>query len=131
LFKIPEDNDVLTLPRLPGTDQKNIRKGETEMPLVTIMPSGKTRDAESGTRILDILIEAGENIGHKCEGKASCGTCHIFVTEGRKTLSKTERLENERLDAVVGVGSKSRLACQAKLGAENVTVELLGFASGL
>ncbi len=58
------------------------------MPIVTIMPSGKTKEAESGTRILDILVEAGENIGHKCDGKASCGTCHIFVNEGRKTLSK-------------------------------------------
>ncbi len=100
------------------------------MPIVTIMPSGKTKEAESGTRILDILVEAGENIGHKCGGKASCGTCHIFVNEGRKTLSKAERPENERLDAVVGVGSKSRLACQARLGAENVTIEILGFSSG-
>jgi len=100
------------------------------MPIVTIIPSGKTLEAESGTRILDILIQAGDNIGHKCDGNASCGTCHIFINEGRKTLSKTERLENERLDAVVGVGSKSRLACQAKLGSENITVELLGFSSG-
>jgi 2Fe-2S ferredoxin len=100
------------------------------MPIVTIIPSGKTLEAESGTRILDILIQAGDNIGHKCDGNASCGTCHIFINEGRKTLSKTERLENERLDAVVGVGSKSRLACQAKLGTENITVELLGFSSG-
>ncbi|EQD43902.1 (2Fe-2S) ferredoxin, partial [mine drainage metagenome] len=94
------------------------------MPIVTIIPSGKTREAESGTRILDILIESGENIGHKCDGKASCGTCHIFCPRRAKALSKTERLENERLDAVVGVGSKSRLACQAKIGSENVTVEL-------
>jgi 2Fe-2S ferredoxin len=100
------------------------------MPIVTIIPSGKTLEAESGTRILDILIQSGDNIGHKCDGNASCGTCHIFINEGRKTLSKTERLENERLDAVVGVGSKSRLACQAKLGTENITVELLGFSSG-
>jgi 2Fe-2S ferredoxin len=62
---------------------------------------------------------------HKCEGKAECGSCHIFVVEGRKTLSKTQRAENERLDAIVGVSSNSRLACQAKLGSENVTVELL------
>jgi 2Fe-2S ferredoxin len=74
------------------------------MPIVTIIPSGKTLEAESGTRILDILIQAGDNIGHKCDGNASCGTCHIFINEGRKTLSKTERLENERLDAVVGGG---------------------------
>jgi ferredoxin, 2Fe-2S len=40
-------------------------------------------------------------------------------------LSKIQRSENERLDAIVGVSSQSRLACQAKLGNEDVTVELL------
>jgi 2Fe-2S ferredoxin len=39
--------------------------------------------------------------------------------------------ENARLDTIVGVGSKSRLACQALLGSDDVTVELLGFGSGL
>ncbi len=55
---------------------------------------------------------------------------HVFVHDGRKTLSKIQREENERLDQIVGVGSKSRLACQARLGTEDVTVEILGFNSG-
>ena len=39
-------------------------------------------------------------------------------------------VENAKLDTLVGVGSKSRLACQAVLGEEPVTVELLGALSG-
>lgn len=102
------------------------------MPTVTIKPSGKTVEAETGATLLKVLLAAGEPIMHKCEGQAQCGSCHIFVHEGRKGISKLERAENERLDSIVGVGSKSRLACQAKLlGTENVTVELLGFSSGL
>jgi 2Fe-2S ferredoxin len=77
---------------------------------------------------LTAIRAAGIQLG-KCE-KADCGTCHVFVNEGRKTLSKPQRAENEKLDTVIGVGTKSRLACQAKLGEENVTVELLDFASG-
>ena len=80
------------------------------------------------------LCRVGAEIGilHKCEGQAKCGSCHIFVQEGRKGLSKIAREENEKLDSIVGVGSKSRLACQAKvLGTENITIELLGFGSGL
>ncbi len=100
------------------------------MPTVTIMPSGKTLEVPAGTSLLDAILSSEEGIGHKCGGKASCGTCHIFVTEGRKSLSRVDRVENERLDAVVGVGSKSRLACQARVGEENVTLEILGFASG-
>lgn len=95
------------------------------MPMLTIHPSGKTIPSTEGMSILEALLAAGENIAHKCDAKAECGSCHIFVTAGRKTLSKTQRLENERLDTLVGVSSNSRLACQAKLGSENVTVELL------
>lgn len=101
------------------------------MPVLTLMPSGKTLDAAEGISILQALLDAGEEIAHKCDGNAQCGSCHIFVHDGRKTISKIQREENEKLDSIVGVGSKSRLACQAKIGAENVTIELLGFGSGL
>ncbi len=101
------------------------------MPLLTINPSGKTVQSAEGMSILEALLAAGEKIGSKCGGKADCGACHIFVHDGRKSLSKIQRAENEKLDSIVGVGSKSRLACQAKLGSEDVTVELLGFGSGL
>lgn len=95
------------------------------MPMLTINPSGTTVPSTEGMSILEAVLAAGVKMPHKCEGKAECGSCHIFVVEGRKTLSKTQRAENERLDAIVGVSSNSRLACQAKLGSENVTVELL------
>ena len=100
------------------------------MPMITIHPTGKTVEGTEGSSILMALLAAGEPIAHKCEGKAECGSCHIFVHEGRKGISRIQREENERLDTIVGVGSKSRLACQARLGSENVTVELLGFNSG-
>ena len=101
------------------------------MALLTIMPLGKTMDVSEGMTLLTAILAADESLNHKCEGKAACGTCHVFVQEGRKGLTKIAREENERLDSIVGVGSKSRLACQAKiLGTENIKVELLGFGSG-
>jgi len=102
------------------------------MTTVTIFPSGKTVEAGEGATLLEIILSAGEGINHKCDGKAECGSCHIFVQEGRKGVSKISREENEKLDTIVGVGSKSRLACQTKvLGTENIKVELLGFSSGV
>lgn len=95
------------------------------MPVLTIQPSGKTYQASTGSTILAALLDAGETIAHKCGGEAECGTCHISVLEGRKSLSKIQRLENEMLDATVGVGSKSRLACQAIVGKENLVIEIL------
>ena len=101
------------------------------MPNMTILPLGKTIEAGEGSTILAGLLAAGVSIEPKCGGTAQCASCHVFVHEGRKTLSKIARAENERLDQIVGIGSKSRLACQAKLGTENITVEILGFGSGL
>ena len=103
------------------------------MPVLTIQPSGKTVEAVSGSSILSALLAAGVDIAHKCEGKAECGSCHIFVQEGRKSLSRIQPTENGKLDTIV-VGShrgaelaKSRLACQAILGEEDVTIETLSF----
>jgi ferredoxin, 2Fe-2S len=101
------------------------------MSTVTIMPSGKSIEAAEGMTLLAAVLAADVGISHTCDGNAECGTCHIFVQEGRKGLTKTTKAENERLDAIVGVGSKSRLACQAKVtGTENVKIEILDFASG-
>ncbi|OPY98522.1 ferredoxin [Bradyrhizobium sacchari] len=102
------------------------------MTTLTVMPEGKTIEVTEGTTLLAALLGAEIAILHKCEGQAKCGSCHIFVQEGRKGLSKIAKLENEKLDSIVGVGSKSRLACQATvLGTEDVKIELLGFSSGL
>jgi 2Fe-2S ferredoxin len=97
------------------------------MPLLTILPAGLTVEAAPGTTLLAAIRAAGASILSKCDGKAQCGACHLFVQEGRKSLSKIQRTENDKLDTLVGIGSKSRLACQATLGEEPVTVELLSF----
>ena len=94
------------------------------MPVLTIQPSGKTLLAAAGSSILTALISGGEAIAHKCDGKAECGACHIFVLEGRKSLSRIQPVENAKLDAMVGVGSKSRLACQTIIGEEDVAIEI-------
>lgn len=97
------------------------------MAQLTLQPSGKAVDVVAGTTLLSAILAAGERIHHKCDGKAQCGSCHIFIQEGRKTLPRIQRLENEKLDTLVGVSSKSRLACQTLMGEEPVTIELLGF----
>ena len=101
------------------------------MSLVTIMPSGKSVEAAEGMTLLAVLLAAGEPIQHNCDSKATCGSCHIYVQEGRKGVSKIGKDENAKLDEIVGVSSKSRLACQATvLGTEDIRIELLGFDSG-
>ena len=97
------------------------------MPLVTLKPSGKTIEVAEGSTILDAILGSGEKFTSKCGGQATCGSCHIYVPEGRKSLSKIQRVENDKLDTIVGVATPSRLACQARIGTENITVEILSF----
>lgn len=95
--------------------------------LLTVMPAGTSHEAAPGMTLLEALRRAGV-MTHDCDGATTCAArCHLFVLEGRKSLSKAQRAENERLDTIVGVSSKSRLACQAVLGDEPVTVEILSF----
>jgi ferredoxin, 2Fe-2S len=99
------------------------------MPILTVLPSQQTIEANTGSSLLSTLRSVGALTGTQCDSKCT-GQCHVFVHDGRKTLSKIQRAENEILDTIVGVGSKSRCACQALIGEQDVSVELLGFASG-
>ena len=100
------------------------------MPTITILPEGKNVEATEGSVLLEALLGAGAGLQHRCGGNLRCGTCHIFIHDGRKTVSRIAPEENALLDSTPGVGPKSRMACQVKLGTENVTVEILSFASG-
>jgi 2Fe-2S ferredoxin len=98
---------------------------QTTLTTMTVMPSGKSYQVASGTSLLAALQAAGEPIQSKCGGGAKCESCHVFVTAGRKSLSRIKPAENEKLDGMVGISSNSRLACQALLGTEPITVELI------
>ena len=100
------------------------------MPTLTVLPSGHTVEIATGTTLLAAVSAAGDALKTQCTDTTCSGGCHVFVPVGRKTLSKVQREENAKLDTIVGVGSQSRLACQARVGESDVTVELLGFASG-
>jgi len=98
---------------------------------LTLQPAGLTAEVAAGTNLLQAILAAGGKLVSQCGGDAKCGCCHVFITEGRKGLSKMTPAENAKLDTLIGIGSKSRLACQASItGTEPVTVELLGALSG-
>jgi 2Fe-2S ferredoxin len=101
------------------------------MTTLTIQPQGLTAPIVAGTNLLHAILAVGGKLATKCGEQAKCGGCHLFVTEGRKGLSKIGAVENAKLDSLIGVSGKSRLACQVTLlGTEPVTVELLGALSG-
>jgi 2Fe-2S ferredoxin len=92
---------------------------------VTILPSGRMVRVESGASLLEAALAAGEEIAHPCGGRALCGSCHVIVREGCRSLSKIRREELERLARLDGREVFSRLACQAALGTHDVTIQLI------
>jgi len=99
------------------------------MATITIKPSGKTQEASEGQTMLQVIQAAGFPMTCICDtGKYD--NCHIFLLEGRKGLQKMTKLENERLENMIGVASKSRFACLTVIGTEDATIELLGALSG-
>ncbi|WP_238123405.1 MULTISPECIES: ferredoxin [unclassified Xanthobacter] len=95
---------------------------------IKILPAGKTVEATEGSNLFEVLTAIEPRLADRQKSDKDGSFGHVFIQEGRKGLSKTSREENEKLDAIVGVGSKSRLADMVTvLGTENVTVELLGF----
>ena len=44
--------------------------------------------------MLQAILAVGGQLASKCGGNASCGACHVFVTEGRKGLTRLTPAEN-------------------------------------
>lgn len=99
------------------------RRINSELKL-TILPSGRTVSVSGGTRLLVAIVDAGEKLHDECGGRSQCGTCHVVVRLGWRSLSKIQKNERERLGQIDGANMLSRLACQAVLGRHDVTVEL-------
>ncbi len=93
------------------------------MPIVTFLPSGRKIEVEKGVTLLQAALDHGVEIEHSCGGNLACTTCHVIVRKGGWWLPGPAPDEEDLLDAVVGVQSNSRLACQLRV-TRNITVEI-------
>ena len=100
------------------------------MPIITVLPheslcpTGATIEADSGTTICRALLSVDIEIEHACEMSCACTTCHVIVREGFDSLNESREDEDDLLDMAWGLTPQSRLSCQAKVGSENLTVEI-------
>ncbi len=96
------------------------------MPKVTFQPDGRSAEVRPGTSILDAAEEAGVHLPSNCGGVCACTTCHVWVEDGLASLSEIEEREDDRLQEAAGLSTRSRLGCQAKVGAADVVVRIPG-----
>jgi len=94
------------------------------LPHATLCPQGAEIEAPSGKSICDALLESHIDIEHACEKSCACTTCHVVVRKGYQSLAEAEEKEEDLLDKAWGLEATSRLSCQAKVGAEDLTIEI-------
>lgn len=96
----------------------------TFLPHPEICPQGATIDAQPGTSICDAALNAGIKIEHACEKSCACTTCHVIVRQGFSTLVPAEEQEEDLLDKAWGLEPESRLSCQARVGEQDLVIEI-------
>ena len=96
------------------------------MARVTFLPAGKSAEVARGASLLEAADLAGVDLPSNCGGVCACTTCHVWVERGLDSLSEIEEREDDKLQEAVGLSAHSRLACQAKVGGEDVVVRVPG-----
>lgn len=100
------------------------------MPLVTFLPhekfcpEGLTVEVATGTNILELAHDHHIEMESACGGVKACTTCHCIVRKGFDSLNEADELEEDYLDKAWGLEAQSRLACQAIVGEQDITVEI-------
>ena len=83
-----------------------------------------TVEVKRGLSILDAAEECGARVGHACGGNLACSTCHCYVEQGLESLPEIADKENDIMDKAFDVRPESRLGCQARVGDEDLVVEI-------
>jgi 2Fe-2S ferredoxin len=94
------------------------------LPHEEICPDGAVIEAETGVTICDAALANGIEIEHACEKSCACTTCHVVIREGFDNLDESTELEDDLLDKAWGLEPDSRLSCQAKVGTEDMVIEI-------
>ena len=97
----------------------------TVLPHPDVCPEGAViEDAPLGTSICRVLLDHHIEIEHACELSCACTTCHVVVKQGYSSLEEATDTEEDLLDRAWGLTTTSRLSCQAKIGKEDLTIEI-------
>jgi ferredoxin len=91
---------------------------------VKLDPINQEVAIQTNDNLLSGLLQNELNILQECGGRGMCATCHVYIKEGIESLSPINRREQRTLEVITTCNQYSRLACQARVMAEGVVVEL-------
>ena len=96
----------------------------TFMPNEELCPNGMEVDAIEGQTICDVALKNGIKVEHACEKSCACTTCHVYIRQGIETIDESSENEDDMLDKAWGLEPDSRLSCQAKIGEDDLVIEI-------
>ncbi len=96
----------------------------TVLPHADLCPEGTAFDCRSGDSLCDQLHAHGVPLEHACEKSCVCTTCHLIIRQGFKSLRPASDGEEDQLGKAWGLEAESRLGCQVRVAAEDLTVEI-------
>ncbi len=73
-------------------------------------------------RLCDAMSAGQSRLIMACGGKGLCATCHVYVENGKEQLSPITPRERLSLQMLSNARPNSRLACQAKVIGDGVSV---------
>jgi len=94
------------------------------LPHPDICPKGAEINARTGDSVLDTMLGKRMPMDHACEKSCACATCHVVVRQGHETLDPPQEEEADMLDKAYGVEPTSRLSCQARIGYDDLMIEI-------
>ncbi|MEB3232754.1 MAG: 2Fe-2S iron-sulfur cluster-binding protein [Leptolyngbyaceae bacterium] len=92
--------------------------------VIKLEPIGQESSIETNGHLLSVLLNKDLDVLKECGGRGMCATCHIYIKEGMDSLTPIARREQRTLEVITSCKPNSRLACQARVQAEGVVVEL-------
>jgi 2Fe-2S ferredoxin len=94
------------------------------LPHEALCPEGQSFESPTGAGLCAELLSHGIDIEHACEMSCACTTCHVIIREGLGSLAPASEDEDDMLDKAWGLSAQSRLSCQVRVAAQDLTVEI-------
>lgn len=92
--------------------------------VVRLEPIAQETSIETNGNLLSVLISKDLDVLKECGGRGMCATCHVYVKEGMSSLTPISRREQRTLEVITTCRPNSRLACQSRVQADGVVLEL-------
>ncbi|MCP5465040.1 MAG: (2Fe-2S)-binding protein [Deltaproteobacteria bacterium] len=81
------------------------------MPKVTFTSDNKTIEVPAGSKLVDVVEQAGATLPFGCR-LGSCGTCRCIVVDGMDNINPLTEAEHDLFSNLTSVGKQERLGCQ-------------------